>query len=112
MKKDASIILHQNGTLSNFEIPSCPGQPHAINISRQSITLCWSEPDCGSQSIQQYKIYSQKTADTQWMLSLTTTDATNSADVTNLDKENYRFKIQGITLAGDTVESPVSDIIG
>ena len=112
MNKDVSIIFYQNGIPTNFEIPSRPGQPRATNISYQSVTLNWSKPIYGSLSVQRYKIYGQINANTQWILFLTTMDATESAAISNLVKGKYRFEIHGITLAGDTTKSDVGDEIG
>jgi hypothetical protein len=112
MNKDVSIILYQNGVPTNFEIPSRPGQPYANDTTSQSVTLIWSKPIYGRQSVQQYKIYSRINLNTPWTLLLITTDATPSAVISNLIQEIYQFKIQGITRAGDTAESDVSNVIG
>lgn len=113
MKKDVSIILYQNSTTENFEIPSRPGQPYVTNINTdQNITLNWSIPIYGSRSIQKYKIYQQINTTNQWTLVLTTTHAIQSVVISNLVPGKYQFKVQGITLIGDTAMSDISDIIG
>jgi hypothetical protein len=110
--KNVSIILYRNGVSTNFEIPSRPGQPRATNISNQRVTLDWSKPTSGSESVQQYKVYVHVVGSNQWVLLATSADTTQSAVISNLMKGKYQFKIQGITLAGDTAESDASDVIG
>jgi hypothetical protein len=112
MQKAVSIILYQNGVAENFEIPSRPGKAHVTNISYQTVTLNWSMPIYGNQSIQRYKIYGQINTNKQWELLLTTTDAAPCARISNLSIGKHRFKIQGISLAGDTAQSYASNVIG
>ncbi|CAF3800549.1 unnamed protein product [Rotaria sp. Silwood1] len=111
MKKGITCILYQNGVPIDFEIPSEPGRPFAINISDRSLTLCWSKPTDGSQNIQQYKIYSKNSSDKTWTLLLITENATISVNISDLTNGKYQFKIQGVTLVGDTAESDASDKI-
>ncbi|CAF1046677.1 unnamed protein product [Rotaria sordida] len=110
MNKGVTSILYQNNVPINFEIPSRPGQPYATNVTDHSLTLKWSKPIYGSQSIQQYKIYSKNSSNYKWNLLLTTVNATLSIDISNLIKGKYQFKVQGTTLVGDTPESDVSNI--
>ncbi|CAF1333237.1 unnamed protein product [Didymodactylos carnosus] len=112
MARGVSVILYQNGISVNFQIASKPGKPIATGVTHQSITLKWSKPNCSSQSVQQCKIYYQKNPDDQWTQLSTTEDSTESSVISNLAPETtYRFKIQAITLAGDTAESDVSSRI-
>ncbi|CAF4484752.1 unnamed protein product [Rotaria sp. Silwood2] len=112
MNKGVTCILYQNGVPINFEIPSRPGQPYATNVSDHSLTLNWSKPIYGSQSIQQYKIYCKNISNNKWNLLLTTSNAALSVHIPNLMKGKYLFKIQGTTLVGDTASSNTSNIIG
>ena len=111
MKKGVTIILYQNGVPNDFEVPSKLGPPYVTDISNQSVTLSWPKPEYGSQSIQRYKIYGRNISNHQWQLVLTTTNAAQSAIISNLRIGKYQFKIQGITLIGDTDESDASSII-
>ncbi|CAF1519844.1 unnamed protein product [Didymodactylos carnosus] len=112
MARGVSVILYQNGISVDFQIASKPGKPIETGVTSQSITLKWSKPNYGSQSVQQYKIYYQKNPDDQWTQVSTTEDPTESSVISNLAPETtYRFKIQAITLAGDTAESDVSCLI-
>ncbi|CAF0965044.1 unnamed protein product [Rotaria sp. Silwood1] len=112
MNKGVTSILYQNGIPINFKIPSRPEQPHTTNVSDHSLTLHWSKPIHGSQSIEQYKIYSRNTSNYKWKLLLTTKDTTLSVNIPNLMKKKYQFRIQGTTFVGDTAASNASDIIG
>ncbi|CAF4936196.1 unnamed protein product, partial [Rotaria sp. Silwood2] len=112
MNKGVTFILYQNDVSTTFDIPSRPGQPYATNITDHSLTLNWSKPIYGSQSIQQYKIYSKNISNHKWNLLLTTANATLSVDISNLIKGKYQFKVQGTTLVGDTTKSDASNIIG
>ncbi|CAF1530052.1 unnamed protein product, partial [Rotaria magnacalcarata] len=47
MIKGALIILYQNGTPIEFQIPSKPGKPIATNITHESVMLTWSKPTHG-----------------------------------------------------------------
>ncbi|CAF1340775.1 unnamed protein product [Rotaria sordida] len=111
MNKGVTTILYQNGIPINFKIPSKPGRPYATDASCQHTTLSWTKPAYGSESIHQYMIYGQNHLNSQWKLLLTTVDATPSAILSNLEEGQHQFKIQGITLAGYTDESDISDII-
>ncbi|CAF3544711.1 unnamed protein product [Rotaria sp. Silwood1] len=111
MKKGVTCILYQNGIPIDFEIPSEPGQPYATNVSDHSLTLCWSKPIDGSQSIQHYKVYRNNCLDKAWKLLLTTDDTILSVNISDLSNGRYQFKIQGVTLVGDTLESDASDEI-
>ncbi|CAF1232271.1 unnamed protein product [Rotaria sordida] len=112
MNKGVTSILYQNDVPTTFDIPSRPGQPYVTNITDQSLTLNWSKPIYGSQSIQQYKIYSKTISDHKWKLLLTTANATLSVDISNLIEGKCQFKVQGTTLVGDTTKSDTSNIIG
>lgn len=112
MNKGISFILYQNGIPSDFEIPTEPGKPFAMHVTDNSLTLSWSKPSNGSQSIEKYNIYYKSNYNNKWKLLLTTKDNSLSAYIPNLRNGNYQFKVQGITLVGDTAESTSSDIIG
>ncbi|CAF1235922.1 unnamed protein product [Rotaria sp. Silwood1] len=84
MKKGVTCILYQNGIPIDFEIPSEPGQPYATNVSDHNKA---------------------------WKLLLTTDDAILSVNISDLSNGRYQFKIQGVTLVGDTPESDASDEI-
>ncbi|CAF1287756.1 unnamed protein product, partial [Rotaria sp. Silwood1] len=110
-KKGVTTILYQNGVPMNFEIPSRPGRPHVTDNSCQNTTLSWTKPAQGSENIQQYMIYGRNHLNRHWKLLLSTVNDTPSAIISNLEEGKYRFKIQGITLAGYTEESDACDAI-
>ncbi|UJR20439.1 hypothetical protein I4U23_023570 [Adineta vaga] len=111
MNKDVSIILYRNGIITNFEIPSRPGQPRATNISADNLTLTWLKPIYGSQTIQQYKVYGQIDGTNRWALLHISANDTPCTVISKLPEGKYRFKIKGITIIGDTTESDPSDIV-
>ncbi|CAF3408299.1 unnamed protein product [Rotaria socialis] len=111
MNQGLSYILYQNGVPTDFEMPSKPGKPFVTNVSEHNLTLDWSKPTNGSRSIQQYKIYRKTISHNKWELLLTTVDSRLSVNISNLGNGKYQFKIQGITLAGDTDESDASAIV-
>ncbi|CAF5044808.1 unnamed protein product, partial [Rotaria sp. Silwood1] len=111
-KRVVTTILYQNGVPMNFEIPSKPGCSYVIDNSCHNTILSWRKSAQGSENIEQYMIYGQNRRNHQWKLLLTTVNDTPSAVISNLEEGKYRFKIQGITLAGYTEESDVCDTIG
>ncbi|CAF3819920.1 unnamed protein product [Rotaria sp. Silwood1] len=110
-KRGVTTILYQNGVPMNFEIPSKPGCSYVIDNSCHNTILSWRKSAQGSENIEQYMIYGQNRRNHQWKLLLTTVNDTPSAVISNLEEGKYRFKIQGITLAGYTEESDVCDTI-
>jgi hypothetical protein len=111
-KKGASVILYKNGKGNVWQLPSAPGKPSARDVTYESITLQWSKPEQGSETVEKYKIYSYINSTKEWKLLYTTLNDTESITIKNLGPETtYKFKIQAVTLAGDTAESDVSSSI-
>ncbi|CAF2838103.1 unnamed protein product [Rotaria sp. Silwood2] len=110
-ERGVTTILYQNGVPMNFEIPSKPGCLYTTDNSCHNTMLSWRKPVQGSENIQQYMIYGQNRRNYQWKLLLTTVNDIPSATISNLEQGRYRFKIQGITVAGYTEGSDVCDTI-
>jgi hypothetical protein len=110
-KKGISIIFYRNGVRTNFKIPNEPEDIRAAIMADRNVKIEWSKPQFGSESIQKYEISGQNNSNNQWNLLSTTTDATESIIIPNLEGK-YQFKIKGITLFGVTPESNISNTVG
>ncbi|UJR20441.1 hypothetical protein I4U23_023572 [Adineta vaga] len=111
MKKGITTVLYRNGTPIDFEYPSQPGRPQVTDISGLNVTLHWSAPVHGNQTIEHYKVYGRNISNRQWQLLARTKDATGSTVISNLTDGKYEFKVQGMTVINETDESDVSDVV-
>ncbi|CAF0939829.1 unnamed protein product [Rotaria sordida] len=114
--KGATMMLFENGIQQlDFQIPSKPGKPYSINITSDSISLEWTKPERGFNSINKYKVLycidGNNQEDNKWN-EITTDALIEKKTISNLAvKTLYIFKIQSITIVGDSLISDVSDPI-
>ncbi|CAF0821513.1 unnamed protein product [Rotaria sordida] len=114
--KGATMMLFENGIQQlDFQIPSKPGKPYSINITSDSISLEWTKPERGFNSINKYKVLycidGNNQEDNKWN-EVTTDTLIEKKTISNLAVNTlYVFKIQSITIVGDSLISDVSDPI-
>ena len=97
-----------------FEPPTVPGKPFGSQITESTITLTWSEPQHGAQSITSYLIYFRKADDDEWNLYSTEISKSNyNAIIENLEANTgYIFKVCAtLRIHCIIIESQVSEII-
>ncbi|CAF3013796.1 unnamed protein product [Rotaria sp. Silwood2] len=115
-EKGASVMLYKHGMLDvSFQIPSQPGIPHPIVVTSNSITLEWSRPIHGYKNVTKYKIsyyIHQNEQDTKRINNwneIVTDSMVESKIISNLSENTiYVFKVQAVTIAGESVASDIS----
>ena len=113
--KGATVMLYEYGIpISTFQIPSKPGKPSSTGVTYASITMQWTKPEHGYDSINKYKVLyridrnGQPGQEDVW-LEITTDTVIESKKISNLTANTaYIFQIQAITIAGDSPPSDVS----
>ena len=93
-------------------IPSPPGQPRAINISHDEITITWTTPQENAEHVQNYTIQYLPLLGTNWSTAVNTENATEKLIVSGLEPNTgYIFKVQAESVDGPSKESKTSDVI-
>ena len=99
-------------------IPSKPGKPKPASLTHDSIELEWTKPDQGAHNVTSYIIYGSKTdAPYHWIEQNAVKVETNDmmlerVRVTKLlEKTMYYFKIRPVCMAGNVLESDISEPI-
>ena len=93
-------------------VPTQPGQPQAVNISHDKITVIWAKPQENAEYIQSYTIKYKKDAETQEWTTFNTEIVKEVLMVSGLEPNtNYIFKVQAKSTKGPSKESEVSNVI-
>ena len=95
-------------------VPSQPGQPKAVNVSHDKITITWAKPQENAEFIQSYIIHykSLQKSDRHGWTSVKTESAMEVLVVSGLEiNTRYIFKVQAESVDGSSKESETSDMI-
>ena len=94
--------------------PTQPGQPQAVNISHDKITITWAKPQENAEYIQNYTIHykSLQKSDTHGWTTVKTESAVEKLIVSGLEVDtSYIFKVQAESVDGPSKESETSNVI-
>ena len=94
--------------------PTQPGQPQALNISHDEITITWAKPQENAEYIQNYAIHykSLQKSDTHGWTTAKTESTLQKLIVSGLEPNtSYIFKVQAESVDGPSKESETSNVI-
>ena len=110
-----TIVLYRNGKQEVFDPPTPPGNIQEVGTTQQSITLKWSKPDCGSDSVQHYTVQYgcrlEKDVIDEWNETKTQGNETQITVCGLKPATPYCFKVCGECAIGSSMFSEVSDPI-
>ena len=90
--------------------PGKPGKPRPIKVTHDSIELEWTKPEQGAHNVTSYSVFYSSTSDPAKEYKVITSE--ERVLITQLQENaTYCFKIQPQSMAGDGLQSDVSDLI-
>lgn len=111
-----NILLYRNGKQEVFDPPTSPDKIQEVNAMQHSITLKWSKPEFGSDSVQhyivQYGCRLEKDVIDEWNETKTQGNETQITVCGLKPATPYCFKVRGECEIGTSMFSEVSDPIG
>ena len=91
-------------------VPSQPGQPQAVTLSDDKITITWPKPQENAEYIQSYTIKYTKDSETHEWTTVNTVIVKEVLKIIGLEPNtNYIFKVQAESTKGSSRESKVSN---
>ena len=112
--KTGSSELNEISVRTPPPVPSQPGQPQAVNISHDKITITWAKPQLHAERVQYYTIHYkslQKSCKQEWT-TVKTENAVEVFEVNGLEvNTDYIFIVRAESVDGYSDESKVSNQI-
>lgn len=106
------IKLYSGKDIMLFEPPTPPSKPLEIQKTESSVTLAWSEPQCGAQLINCYNVHYCKIDDDKWKTIYSVKCSNNTTTIETLEENTgYQFKISATTKISTTIESQISETV-
>ena len=93
-------------------VPSKPGQPQAVNITHNTITITWAKPQEYAEQIRNYTVYYAKATDKHECKTVKTERADEVLVVSGLEPStDYVFKVRAESVDGASEVSQTSNVI-
>ena len=112
--KTGSSEVNEISVRTSPPVPSQPGQPQAVNISHDKITIIWAKPQLHAKRVRHYTIHYkslQKSSKQEWR-TVKTENAVEVFEVNGLEvNTDYIFSVRAESADGYSDESKVSNQI-
>ena len=97
---------------TSLPVPSPPGQPQAVNITHNTITITWAKPQEYAEHVQNYTIHYIRKSDKHGWRTVKTERVVEVLVVSGLEvNTSYIFKVQAESVDGASEVSQTSNVI-